>query len=122
MTYGFPPKKPEPLLTPSERAARLELQRELAVIRSIRFGILQSMERIRKVLMVKGEWHDPCILPLDRIHYQMTRDASNQTVMGVIVKSAHEHSLRWVLKQDRRAKLATVTPIAPTNEEMEEAA
>jgi hypothetical protein len=71
-------------------------------IRAIRYGILQSMLRIRKQLMRPGEWADPTILPLDTIEHRLVSDGYMLTI-GLVAWAAHEHTVRWTLRQEGRA-------------------
>lgn len=81
---------------------------ELRTIAAIRYGILQSMHRIRYVLMVPGEWDDPTILPMERIDARLVADAKNDLPTGVLAYACHEHTLRWIARQ-RNKVLGTTT-------------
>ena len=85
-----------------------EQRDELRTIAAIRFGILQSMQRIRTVLMVPGEWNDPTILPIDVITERLVTDAKPSLPTGVLAYACHEHTLRWIARQ-RNKVLGTTT-------------
>lgn len=71
-------------------------------LRAIRYGILQSMLRIRKQLMFPGEWDDPSILPLDTIEARLIADGFMLN-LGLVAAAAHEHTIRWCLRRQERA-------------------
>lgn len=75
---------------------------ERKAIAAIRYGILQSMHRIRSVLMVPGEWNDPTILPIDVIESRLITDARNNLPGLVLTHACHEHTLRWIARQRRK--------------------
>jgi hypothetical protein len=87
------------MMTPDQIAARDELK----TIRAIRYGIYQSMQRIRTVLMVPGEWDDPTILPADVVASKLITEATNNLPAAVLTHTCHEHTLRWIARQ--RAKV-----------------
>lgn len=65
--------------------------------RSIRYGVLQSMLRIRRQLMRAGEWNDPTIPPLEVIEDRIAKSgAANLNLTG---RAAHEHTIRWLARQ-----------------------
>lgn len=86
-------------VTPEQIAQREELR----TIAALRYGILQSMQRIRTVLMVPGEWNDPTILPIDTITERLVTDARNNLPTMVLTHACHEHTLRWIARQRRKA-------------------
>lgn len=82
-----------------------QLADEARVARSLRRGILFSMRAIRTQLMVRGEWDDPTVLPLDVIATQL--DALPHRVdLGISAWAQHEHSIRWTCRQVRKAQAA----------------
>jgi hypothetical protein len=73
------------------------------IARSIRRGVIHSMLRIRRQLMTEGEWFDSTILPMDSIQRELnlgTYRVNNDLVALV----THEHSMRWMVRQVRKAQ------------------
>lgn len=65
--------------------------------RSIRYGVYQSMHRIRLQLMRAGEWNDPTILPLHSIERRLAKSGASD--FKLISRAAHEHTIRWMARQ-----------------------
>lgn len=86
-------------MTETEAKAAIAQRDELRAIRAVRYGILQSMHRIRTVLMIPGEWDDPTILPLDVIDSRLITDAMNNLPSGVLARVCHEHTIRWITRR-----------------------
>lgn len=91
-----------PLSAAAWEAARQEPDR---VLRSLRRGVLYSMVRVRRQLMVSGEWEDPSILPLDRAMAQLNA-WDGLTTDSHVQRAMYEHSLRWTVRQVRKAQAA----------------
>jgi len=78
-------------------------QAELRIIRGLRHGIYESMQRIRKQLMVTDEFDDPTILPMESIEAGLlnpSADGMYRTIsLAAAAHASHQHSIRWSLRQ-----------------------
>jgi len=78
-------------------------QAELRIIRGLRHGIYESMQRIRKQLMVPDVFDDPTILPMESIEAGLLGPSSGVVFRPMSLAAAayasHQHSIRWSLRQ-----------------------
>lgn len=77
-------------------------------VRAIRYGILVSMQDIRRQLMVRGEWDDPTVLPHDALNTALlrVRHPGRGQATDLYQHARHTHTLRWMMRQERKQRAA----------------